>query len=57
MCNGGCGNHYDYDDTELSKEDRMALLVEKKAIYQAKLATLNHWIEELDKEEKPSEKK
>ena len=51
MCGGYCGP----EDYEISKDDRKALLKEKAAILEAKLATVRHWIETIDKEE--SEKK
>lgn len=34
-----------------SKSDRKALLKEQESILMAKLATIRHWIENLDKEE------
>lgn len=34
-----------------SKDDQKALLKEQEAIFEAKLATIRHWIENLDKKE------
>lgn len=47
---GNCGMYCDPE--ELSGEDRKALLKEKKAILEAKLATVQHLLESLDSEEK-----
>jgi hypothetical protein len=33
------------DERPLSQKDRKALLEERKAILEAKLATINHWID------------
>lgn len=45
MCGGNC----DCGDFELSKDDKKALLKEKEAILEAKLATIRHWMETSDK--------
>lgn len=45
MCGGNC---YSGSDEELSAEDRRALLKEKEAILEAKLATIRHWMETAD---------
>lgn len=45
MCGGNC---YCGTDEELSAEDRKALLKEKEAILEAKLATVRHWMETAD---------
>ena len=50
MCGDNC---YWAAGEELSAEDRKALLKEKEAILEAKLATIRHWIETAD--EKKSE--
>jgi len=52
-----CGGYCAPEDLELSKEDRKALLKEKEAILEAKLATIRHWIETADKEKSDSDKK
>ena len=49
-CGGNC---YWGTDEELSAEDRKALLREKEAILEAKLATVRHWMETAD-EKKPN---
>ena len=41
----------------VTKKDRKALLKEKESILEAKLATIRHWIENLDEEESEDEKK
>lgn len=51
-----CGGYCRPEDYEISKEDRKALLKEKEAILEAKLATIRHWIETADKQ-KDSDKK
>lgn len=51
-----CGAYCDPADFNWSKKDRKALLKEKEAILEAKLATVRHWIEDLDKEESESKK-
>lgn len=53
MCGGNCG----CEDYDLSKEDKKALLKEKEAILEAKLATIRHWMETSDKEDSDSGKK
>jgi len=35
-----------------SKDDRKALLKEQASILEAKLATIRHWLENIDKEDK-----
>lgn len=45
MCGGNC----ECGDSELSSEDRKALLKEKEAILEAKLATVRHMLETSDK--------
>ena len=47
MC--GAGNCVP-DEFNWSKADRKALLKEKEAVLEAKLATIRHWIDSLDKE-------
>lgn len=47
--NNMCGGNCYCGDEELSKEDRKALLKEKEAILEAKLATIRHWMENSDK--------
>ncbi len=51
---GGCCQPEDYS---WSKRDHKALLKEKEAILEAKLATIRHWIEGSDKEKSDSGKK
>ena len=46
-----CGNYCEPESFEMSKSDRRALLKEKEAVLEAKLATIKYWIESLDKEE------
>lgn len=50
---GGCCQTEDFN---WSKADRKALLKEKEAILEAKLATIRHWIENTDKEKSESDK-
>lgn len=50
-----CGDNCYSDSEELSNEDRKALLKEKEAILEAKLATIRHWIETAD-EKKSADK-
>lgn len=50
MCGGCC----EPGELGLSKQDRKALLKEKEAILEAKLATIRHWMEESDKEKSES---
>lgn len=52
-----CGGYCEPESLEWSKEDRKALLKEKEAILEAKLATIRHWIESADKEKSESDKK
>lgn len=52
-----CGGYCEPEDFNWSKADRKALLKEKEAILEAKLATIRHWIETLDKEDSGSDKK
>lgn len=51
-----CGSYCDPDSFVISNQDRKALLKEKEAILEAKLATIRHWIETADKEKSESEK-
>lgn len=51
-----CGGYCEPEDFNWSKADRKALLEEKKSILEAKLATIKHWIESLDKEESKTDK-
>ena len=50
-----CGAYCEPDNYVVSKADKKALLKEKEAILEAKLATIRHWIETLD--QNGSEKK
>lgn len=54
MFSNGCGAYCEPESAMISSKDRKALLTEKAAILEAKLATIRHWIEESDEE---SEKK
>lgn len=45
-CGGYC------EAVSFNPKDRKALLKEQEAIFEAKLATIRHWIENVDKEEK-----
>jgi len=45
-CGGYC------EPISYSKSDRKALLKEQESILEAKLATIRHWIENIDKEDK-----
>ena len=49
---GGC--YCEPYDESLTKEDKKALLLEQKAIMEAKIATINHLVDSLDKEESKS---
>ena len=50
MCNSNmCGDYCEPEGTITSKADQKVLLEEKKAILEAKLATVSHWIESLEK--------
>ena len=51
MMYGNCCGDYS-EPAVWSKSDRKALLKEQESILEAKLATIRHWIENLDKEEK-----
>jgi len=46
-----CGGYCEPEEMGWSKDDRKALLKEKKAVLEAKLATINHWIESIDEED------
>ncbi len=46
MCYGTCGGYC--EPVAWDKKDRQALLKEQKMILEAKLATINHWMENLD---------
>lgn len=54
MTANDCGGYC--EPAAFSKSDRKALLKEQEAILEAKLATIRHWIENLDKEEQTSAK-
>lgn len=41
---------------EWSKSDQKAVLKEKEAILEAKLATIRHWMEDLDNDKSESKK-
>ncbi len=56
MYSNACGAYCEPDSFMISQKDRKALLKEKEAILEAKLATIRHWIETADKEESESEK-
>lgn len=45
-----CGGYCEPENFELTKSDRKALLKEKEAVLEAKLATIRHWIETIDQE-------
>ena len=45
---GNCGSNY-CEPEAWSENDQKALLQERAAILEAKLATVRHWIENLDK--------
>ena len=47
---GNCGNYCEPD--AWSEKDQKALLKEREAILEAKLATIRHWIENLEKKGK-----
>jgi len=49
-CSGYC------EPAVYSKSDRKALLKEQESILEAKLATIRHWIDNIDTEEKPEVK-
>ena len=51
---GGCYCE-PYEET-LTKEDKRTLLLEKKAIMEAKIATINHMLDSLDKKESKFDK-
>lgn len=51
-----CGGYCDCGDSELSKEDRKALLKEKEAILEAKLATIRHLISKASLREENADK-
>ena len=53
--NNNCGDYC--EPMEISKKDRKALLQEREAILEAKLATIRHWIENLDEEDEPKSEK
>lgn len=55
-CSYTHGGYYQPEDVSWSREDRKALFQEKEAILEAKLATIRHWIENLDKEKSESAK-
>ena len=46
MCNGYCSGYYDQE--EMSVEDEKALLKEKQAILEAKLATVKYMLEHVE---------
>lgn len=53
-------NHCGYSDQEyyaISNQDKIALLKEKEAVLEAKLATVRYWIESAEKAEAESSKK
>ena len=54
MYNNGCADYC--EPRVITKDDRKALLKEQESILEAKLATVRHWIESLDKEDSDSEK-
>ncbi len=54
LFSNNCGGYCD-DSMVVSNKDRKALLKEKEAILEAKLATIRHWIETTDKEDSKSE--
>jgi hypothetical protein len=47
--NNNCGDYC--EPYTVTKDDRKALLKEQASILEAKLATIRHWIENLDKDE------
>ena len=49
---GYCGGYCEPEAEVLTKADKKALLEEKKVILEAKLATIKHLLETVDKEEK-----
>lgn len=51
---GACGEYC--EPITVSKTDQKALLKEREAILEAKLATIRHLMETLDKEESESKK-
>ena len=55
-CNRACGQNFDSESYVISSKDRMALLKEKEAILEAKLATIRHWMETADSKDSESEK-
>lgn len=48
MYNNACGDYC--EPRVVTKKDRKALLEEQEKILEAKLATVRHWIENLDEE-------
>jgi len=50
MMNNCCGGYC--EPAAYSKDDRKALLKEQASILEAKLATIRHWLENIDKEDK-----
>ncbi len=56
LFSNNCGGYCDNDSMVISKEDKVALLKEKEAILEAKLATVKHWIETTEKEKSESGK-
>lgn len=50
MFSNNCSGYCEPEGFVISKESRKALLKEKEAILEAKLATVRHWIEESESE-------
>lgn len=57
MYSNSCGNYSDSECYVISNKDKIALLKEKEAILEAKLATIRYWIETSEKQESESSKK
>lgn len=55
-CNNACGVNCDPESYMISSKDKKALLKEREAILEAKLATIRHWIETADSEQSEPEK-
>lgn len=56
MYANACGGYADQECLMISNKDRIALLKEKEAILEAKLATIRYWIETAEKAESASDK-
>jgi len=52
----GCCGNCEPTPMKWSKSDQKAVLKEQEAILEAKLATIRHWMEDLDNDESESKK-